>query len=383
MMSSSNTQKKHIAIFHNLRGGGARRAIIELSKRLVEKHTVSIYSLDSTFKKDFYFANKIKIFSFVLPKNFLLGQKRILFDLQKVHKQIAEEINREAYDVVYVDHDIFTKSPYILRFLKIPSLYFCHEPPREFYENSRLFSTTLKYKIVNFLRLPLKYIDQRNVSYADLILTNSLYSQRRLGKIYKRKIGRLKWGVDSKIFVWQKKSRENFFLSVGALAKFKGHDFVVNSLSLLPQKERFPHYIVADRGRDEEFIKNLAKKKGVNLVIKRNMEDRQLVNLYNKARFLLVGAHNEPFGLTTLEAMACGCPVIAVSEGGVKETVTEEFQGYLVKRNEKEFAKTINIALERNFDEKKIRNYVVKNWQWQETVNQLEKYFKKLCKNPK
>lgn len=372
-----------IALFHNLRSGGAKRTLKELFKRISTRYEIDVYSLNFNSKKDFNFANKIELFSFPLTKNFLLLQKRILFDLLNLHRNIAEQINNGNYDLVYVGHDIFTKSPYILRFLKRPSVYFCHEPPREFYEDNQIFSTTLKYKLVNLLRLPLKYIDKTNVKYADLVLANSKYSQKVLKRIYKRKIGRLTWGIDKMKFIWQREKRKNFFLSVGALAKFKGHDFIINSLSLLPKKKRFSYYVVANGGRDEKFLKRLAEKKNVKLVIKRNTTDKELVNLYNQAKLLLVGSYNEPLGLTVLEAGSCGLPVVAVGEGGIKETLTQKFQGFTTKRNEEQFAKTVNKALEKKFNEKEIRNYIINKWQWQATINQLENYIRQLCRVPK
>jgi len=369
-----------IAIFHNLRTGGAKRTLTEVARRLSKNNLVDVYSLNAGTKKDFNFVNKIEIFSFDISHKFLLDQKKILFELPKIHKKIAEKIDCGKYDIVYVDHDIFTKSPYVLRFLRTASIYVCHEAPREFYENANLFSTKLKYKLVNFLRLPLKYIDKTNVKHANLVLTNSLYSQRILEKIYKRKVKRLRWGVDGNFFKWQKKKRKSFFLNVSALAKFKGHEFIIESLSLLPKKKRFPYCVVANGGRDEDFLRNLAKRKEVKLIVKKGVNDNELINLYNEAKLLLTGAYNEPFGLVPLEAMACGCPVVGVAEGGLKETVSKRFQGFLVERDKKIFAEAIDKALSTKFSEEKIRNYVIQSWSWLKTIKQLETYFVDSCK---
>jgi len=375
-----NRRRFKIAVFHNLRGGGAKRALIEITKRLSKKNVVDVYSLDIGTKKEFNFVNKIEIFNFNISRKFLFDQEKIIFRLPKVHKKIAKRIDYRKYDIVYVNHDIFTKSPYILRFLRTNSVYICHEAPREFYEDASLFSTKLKYRIVNLLRLPIKYIDRDNVGHADLVLTNSLYSQKTLEKIYKREIKRLTLGVDGNFFKWQKKKRENFFLNVSALAKFKGHEFIIKSLALLPEEERFPYYVVANGGRDEHFIRSLAKKKKVKLIIKRGLGDDELVDLYNKARALLVGAYNEPFGLVALEAMACGCPIVGVAEGGLSEAVSKELQGFLVARDKKNFARAISKALKTKFNERKIRDYVIRKWPWEKTVKQLEIRFRKLCK---
>jgi glycosyltransferase involved in cell wall biosynthesis len=56
----------------------------------------------------------------------------------------------------------------------------------------------------------------------------------------------------------------------------------------------------------------------------------ELVNLLNRATAMLYAPRLEPFGLAPLEANACGLPVIAVPEGGVRETIVHGLNGLLV-----------------------------------------------------
>jgi glycosyltransferase involved in cell wall biosynthesis len=52
-------------------------------------------------------------------------------------------------------------------------------------------------------------------------------------------------------------------------------------------------------------------------------DDRTLVSLYQRALVLLVPSRNEGFGLPALEAMACGCPVLAARAGALPEVCGE------------------------------------------------------------
>ena len=353
---------RKIAIFQNLPPGGGKRALQELLFLLKKKYTVKEFT-----------------YNLRKPKNLFEFLKLIYFTLPKVNYKIANKINNN-FDLAFINHDFYTKSPYLLRYLKIPSIYLCHESLREFYEDSKLFINSWKYKFINLLRLPLKYIDKQNICYADLILTNSSFSKKNLCKIYKKKeIEKIQLGVNTKKFFWKKKKRRRFFLGIGALAKFKGHDFIIETLSLLPREKRFPYCVVASGGRDEEYIRGLAKRKKVDLIVKKRVSDKELINLYNKAKFLLIGAYNEPFGLVALEAMACGLPVISVAEGGLKEIIINDFCGFTIGRRKEKFAKVINEALTRQFNEKKIKDYVIKKWQWKVSVKQLEEYFRRVC----
>lgn len=368
-----------IAVFHNLRGGGARRVFIEFGKRLSKRHLLDIYTLNNEGNDDFGFAYNIKVFPFSLSKNFLMSQKQILFDLPRVHHKIADEINKTGYDIACVHHDIYTKSPYLLRYLRIPSFYFCHEPPREFYEKFSLFSSNLKLKIVNVLRYYLKFIDRQNVKRADVVITNSKYSKSRINNIYDRKSKRVKLGVDTKIFRFLGIQRKNFFLTVGALAFFKGHELLIKSIAALPSDFRYPLIIISQdkQGRDEIAIKKIARDLKVKLKIVDVKTDEELVNYYNQARLCLLAPHYEPFGLVSIEAMSCGLPVVGVKEGGLIETVINNY-GLLSERNTFSFSKAILKALNERLDKKRsmsLRKYVEKEWNWEKGTKCLEKMF--------
>lgn len=366
-----------IAFYHNLPFGGADRALFEILKRLSLKHKIDTYTLDIKDKKEKLFLRKISgahfEFSVDLPNNFIFSQVYIFTKFFRIHRQIAQEINKKEYDVVLVSHDFLTKSPLLLRFLKIPSVYFCHEWFREFYDSSAIFSRSLKYKIVSFLRCPLKWANEKNFKRAALVVANSKYTQKRLIQIHKREVNRIRLGVDRKYFKMKDSPRENFFLSVGPLAVFKGMDFLVQAISFLPKEERFPLVIVANGGRDERYIRKLANDLRVDLRIKSKISDQDLINLYNKAKLFLYAPYYEPFGLVVLEAMACGLPVVGVNEGGLKETVIEGKNGWLSDRDPKKFSLTIRRALkEVNQNFRKDTRDSIKNWNWDKSALMLE-----------
>jgi glycosyltransferase involved in cell wall biosynthesis len=66
-----------------------------------------------------------------------------------------------------------------------------------------------------------------------------------------------------------------------------------------------------------------------------SVEDKALIDLYNRASLLVYAPYLEPFGLTPLEAMACGTPVVAVLEGGARESVIHDQTGVLAERDDK------------------------------------------------
>jgi glycosyltransferase involved in cell wall biosynthesis len=71
----------------------------------------------------------------------------------------------------------------------------------------------------------------------------------------------------------------------------------------------------------------------------------ELVDLYNRAKVVVCASYLEPFGLVPLEAMSCGTPVVAMREGGYRESILHEETGLLVARNEEAIGEAIGRIL--------------------------------------
>jgi glycosyltransferase involved in cell wall biosynthesis len=141
--------------------------------------------------------------------------------------------------------------------------------------------------------------------------------------------------------------REPYVLSVGSLTPAKGFDFIIRALSLI-KKEIKPRLVIVWNAAWEPWkvhLEKLAIQREVKLEIKTLIDDFELVKLYNQARLCVYAPYLEPFGLVPLEAMACGTPVVAVKEGGVRESVVHNESGILTERDEEEFAEAITQLL--------------------------------------
>lgn len=367
-----------IAVFHNLPSGGAKRILLGQVGYLSQNHTVDVFFTQFSRGRDFLDHKNTKIrehsFDSSWPKNFVDYLHLVYYRLPCMHREIAKKIDRVHYDVVLAAHDFWTKSPYLLRYLRTPSVYWCHEPPREFYEPLSLHNKNIKEYIAWFFRIPIKKIDTENVNYASTVITGSKFMQKKLFSIYKRKIFLVKNGVDTKFFRYKRVRRERFFLSVGALTRLKGYDFLIRSIARSKLGKKLPLVLVGNGGQDEEEFLMLARRMGVKVITKKFIKDIELLSLYNRALLLLYAPINEPFGLVPLEAMACGLPVLAVDEGGIKETVKQKV-GWTTKRCEDDFAEKLDRLLKNPLlieaQRPKVRTYVEKHWSNKETCRQL------------
>jgi glycosyltransferase involved in cell wall biosynthesis len=192
-------------------------------------------------------------------------------------------------------------------------------------------------------------------------------------------------GVDTEIFKPLGIPKEDFVLSVGRLIPRKGFDFIVSSLGTIDAKIR-PRLIVVSDEVDIQFenshfknsLEQLAQRIGVELRIESLIADDELVSLYNKAKLVLYAPYLEPFGLVPLEAMACGTPVVAVKEGGVRESVMHDKTGILTQRDENMFAQAVTDLLA---NEGKIRDMSQNAVECIEDYWTLEKAGKRLMRH--
>jgi glycosyltransferase involved in cell wall biosynthesis len=190
-------------------------------------------------------------------------------------------------------------------------------------------------------RLP--KIERENASHANYVLANSYFSREAILRALGINASVCYLGIDTRLFRPLALTRENFVLSVGMCEGHKGFDFLLRALGLINESARPRLLIAANRtSRDwEAYLQKLAARLDVKLEIKRAVSDQELVVLYNQATVFVYGPILEPFGLAPLEAMACGTPVVAVKEGGVRETVVHGETGILTDRDEQAFAEAV------------------------------------------
>jgi len=93
------------------------------------------------------------------------------------------------------------------------------------------------------------------------------------------------------------------------------------------------------------YLQQMAAGLDVCLETRTQVPDSEMVKLYNQARVFVYAAILEPFGLAPLEAMSCGTPVVAVKEGGPRETVLHNETGTLTDRDEEAFAQAVSELL--------------------------------------
>jgi len=354
-----------IAIFHHLPPGGAQRTVYKQAKALIRKnHQLYFFHLTGLNQKFFNiqsFCQQSQRFSYQsssqLPGflNRLHRDYHNFVTLNQVHQKIAQIIDQNNFDACLLHPDKHTQAPFLLKHLKTPSLYYCHELLRLAYEPELAISSSLslpKKLYEQTTRQIRKTIDQHNANQASLILTNSRFILKKINQTYQPQALLCYPGVDTQVFKPYKTKKLNQILFIAAKHKLTGYDLLQKALSLINSNLR-PQLKIID---------------------KFNLTDKQLAKIYSQSLATLCLSYHEPFGSTSLESMACATPVLAVNQGGYKETVVHQKTGYLIPRNPQALADKIVYLIKHPKMVEKMgrlgRQHVKKNFTWQ-THNQL------------
>lgn len=189
--------------------------------------------------------------------------------------------------------------------------------------------------------------------------------------------------------------KDNAILAVARPVPAKGIDRIIDALSLLKNKIDFNLYmggatIEKDKSAEEietekrilALIKKYKIEKNVNF-IGRISHDTLLPAYYRAASVFILASRYEPFGLTTLEAMACGTPPIISSVAGSKEIIVDGLNGFIVDTHDrKKLAEYISKLLQDKKLNKKISDNaaftVREHYSWDIIIEKFISLYKNL-----
>jgi len=254
--------------------------------------------------------------NWILPKGNLYSPLRFLTPL------IWESFDFSDYDLVissaswYVTKSIITK-PGTLH------ICYCHTPPRWLYGYQtagqwQKFSPVKIYGqvLAHFLR----QYDYASAQRVDYFIANSQETRLRIKKFYRREATviypPISWRGSTSAEVEPPKGNKNgYFLIVSRLAASKNIDLAIEACNKLKEE-----LWVVGSGPEEKYLRSMA---GPTIKFLGQVSDEKLREIYNGCKALLATANDEDFGITPVEAMSFGKPVIAFRGGGYLESVVE------------------------------------------------------------
>ncbi len=330
--------------------------------------------------KDSILVNEIRYKYYRLPK---LNSLNIKLYLMKYKKIIKEYISRQKPDVIHAQSCTWAGVAVSEIALKNNIPYIISE------QKSIFFKEKLPYN-KKFSKLVYSAYH-----YSSHIIANSIMMKKSLDKYSDSQITVVPNLVDYEFFKPKKinTKKEMFtFITAGNLLPVKGYDILINAFSALylETKKNIELKIIG-KGKDLEKLKNLAKKTVAGNLLEKGIffcgykTKEELLLEYNYSNVYVSSSRMETFGMTIIEAMSCGLPVVATKSGGPQDIVNNE-NGYLAELNN---AISLQSKMQKmldnysNFDSEKIRQNVINKYSKELVVNQIEKVLKKCLNNKK
>lgn len=121
-------------------------------------------------------------------------------------------------------------------------------------------------------------------------------------------------------------------MAIGRLARNKGYDLLIQGFSVLASREPEAVLHLAVGGSSLNALEQTILQELQNLVLELNLQnkvqfgsfvpDAQLTDYYRAADLFVLSSRYEPFGMTAIEAMACGTPTVVTVHGGLHQALT-------------------------------------------------------------
>jgi glycosyltransferase involved in cell wall biosynthesis len=235
----------------------------------------------------------------------------------------------------------------------------------------------------------LKAIDVRLARYVDYVFANSNFSRQLAFNAYgyaPEQVGICYPGVDVDRFTPSAETLRSAykFITCARLTRFKNIDRIIKALTRITD-ERVTLTVIG-RGEEYEHLVQLVETLNLQrrVAFLQTVSDVQMIHELRSSYGLIHAAEEEPFGLTPVEAMACGTPVIAMQGGGPAETVVHETTGYLCPdAHEDTIAEAIHWLIEQEPRIPTMRAACVERAQlftWKSAAKSLEQIFSALKK---
>lgn len=307
-----------VALLHDYlnQAGGAERVLFALTELFPD---APIYTLIYDKKRLAGFEDKKIKTSFLQKLPFAATKIKYYLPIMPI---AVEQLNLGDYDLV-----ISSTSALIKGVITPPDtlhICYCHTPTRYLWSDTHSYPKDIKVSaivknILPFILTNLRQWDHHAAQRVNHFIANSKFVAQRIKNYYHRDSVVIYPPVDTQNF-YISNELGNYYLLISRLRPYKKVDMAISAFNKL----NLPLKIIGT-GEEEANLKKMAKS---------NIEFLGAVSEEEKRKYLanclaLIHPQEEDFGLTAIEAMASGRPVIAYAAGGALETVIEGKTGKL------------------------------------------------------
>ncbi len=340
-----------VALIHDhlTQSGGAER-VLEAMQDIWPKAPTYTLLYDKAIMGHVFGHRDIRT-SFLQNIPFSLSHSRYLLPLMPT---ATENYDLSQYDVIVSSSSAFSKG--VIPPNDAIHICYCHTPTRYLWSDTHSYVNELRAP--NFIKqlLPpllshLRTWDRLAADRVDYFIANSETVKRRIKKYYRRDSDVIHPPVETDQFAVTTNKKE-YYLIGGRLVPYKRYDLVIDAFTKLgiPLK-------IFGIGPSE---KTLRKRAGANIQFLGQVSNEERARLFQDA-IAFLHPQEEDFGITPVESMAAGRPVIAFKKGGATETVIDRKTGiFFNKQNWEDIANTVLHFDHTKFNPMEIRDHALK-----------------------
>jgi glycosyltransferase involved in cell wall biosynthesis len=208
----------------------------------------------------------------------------------------------------------------------LKNILYCHTPPRFIYDQRDFYRARLAPPLRPLLDAFIHYLQPRYETAAqamDIIIANSDNVRRRVEKYLGLPAQVVYPPCATERFQWR--GQDNYYLSTARLDPLKRVDMIVRAFLAMPDK----NLVVTSGGSELARLRKLAGN-AANIRFTGWLSEAELADWMGNALAVLYLPCDEDFGMSPVEAMAAGKPVIGAAEGGLLETIQDGESGFLI-----------------------------------------------------
>jgi len=240
-----------------------------------------------------------------------------------------EQFDLFQYDLVLSDSASYAKG--VITRPDSLHICYCHTPIRYAWDDSHKYIEEFGYpslvkKVIPFFMNYIRLWDEQAALRVDKFIANSNFVAKRIKKYYHRQATVIHPPVKTNLFYLANQT-DDYFLMVGRFLPYKRFDLAIEAFNQLG----WPLKIIGD-GPEK---KKLQEKAQPNIEFVGLVPDKKLRDYYAHCRAFIF-PQEEDFGITAVEAMAAGRPVIAYQGGGALEIIQPRVTGLFFEEQTKE-----------------------------------------------
>jgi glycosyltransferase involved in cell wall biosynthesis len=355
--------------------GGVEKRVWELAVRLSSRgHDVHLFGMKFWDGEDILFREGIWLHGICSAHNLYTGGRRSLWEPFSFSIHLMVPLLREKFDIIDCQQFPYfscISTGFVSRVKKIPLTITWIEVWGDYW-----------YEYLGMKGFLGKLIERYIAGFLCPTIAISLFTAKRFEMIYHKPINSvIPIGIDTgKINAISPSPEQSDIIFVGRLIKEKNADLLVKAVALaLPEYPELRVLIIGE-GPEEKKIRIVIKQKNLeNIVQIHSFYDSHddLIAALKSSKIFVLPSTREGFGISALEALACGLPVVTVNHpaNAIRDLINED-NGFLCSLSAEDLADTICLALRR---QKEMRNSCIlsaESFDWDLITSDIEAFYR-------